>query len=54
MTCKDCLYYSEGKRFYHPKHKQETYFSICNFKHRLITRAYGLNQAEKCKNFMKK
>ncbi len=40
-TCKDCVYYAESKRFYHPKLKKETYFMICKYARRLRTRAYG-------------
>ena len=41
MNCKDCLYYSESKRFYHPKTKKEIYFMVCKYSRRLRTRAYG-------------
>ena len=40
-SCKDCLYYSESKRFYHSKAKKEIYFMICKYARRLRTRAYG-------------
>lgn len=49
-TCKDCIYYAESKPFKHPRHKKETYFSLCKARKRLHTRFYGL-EVRDCKDF---